>query len=64
VTYQQIAPGEETKDDATTERETKPNREQGKSIEEVKRGKEFPTYAYIVDISNEDDTTPLSQLYL
>jgi hypothetical protein len=60
VTYQQIAPSEETKDDATIEGETKPNREQGKSTEEVKRGKEIPTDVDVVDISNEDDTTPLS----
>ncbi len=41
VTYQQIAPSEETKDNATTKGETKPNKEQGKSTEEVKRGKEI-----------------------
>jgi hypothetical protein len=63
VTYQQIAPGEETKDDATIKGEIKPNREQGKSTEEVKRGKEIPANADIMDISNEDETTPLPQLY-
>jgi len=63
VTYQQIILGEETKDDVTTKGKTKPNKEQGKSTKEVKRGKEIPADADIMDIFNEDDITPLSQFY-
>jgi hypothetical protein len=34
--------------------------EQGKSTEEVKRGKEILVNVDIMDINNEDDTTPPS----
>ncbi len=41
VAYQWIAPGDATKDDASIEGETKPNREQGKSTKEVKGEKKY-----------------------
>ncbi len=55
---------DKTKDDATTERNTKSNKEQSKSPEEVRREKEIPIDANIMDIFDENETTPLSQLYL
>jgi len=64
VAYQQIAPSDKTEDDATTEGEIRPNKEQGKSIEEVRKGKKILANANIVDISNDDETTPLSQFHL
>jgi len=55
---------DKTKDDATTERNTKSNKEQSKSPEEVRREKEITIDANIMDIFDENETTPLSQLYL
>jgi hypothetical protein len=60
VTYQRISPNEEIEDDATIEREARQVEEEGKSIEVVEKGKQIPTNAYIVDIFDEDETTPLS----
>ncbi len=37
--------------------------EQGKLIEEIRRGKEIQVDVDIMDIFNEDETTPMSQLY-
>ncbi len=56
--------GDEIANDATIEGDTRSNRGQNKLIEEVKRGKDMPINVDIVDISNENETTPLSQLYL
>jgi len=37
--------------------------EQGKLIQEIRRGKEIHVDVDIMDISNENETTPMSQLY-
>ncbi len=62
VAYQQITLDENTKDDAAIKGEVKQVKEEGKSIEAIKKGKNIPTDANIVDIFDEDETTPLSQL--
>jgi hypothetical protein len=54
--------GDETKNDVTTKGEIRSNREQGKLTKEVRRRKEIHVDANIVDIIDENDTTPLSQL--
>ncbi len=63
VAYQRITPNEETKDDAIIEGEAKRVEEEGKSIEVIEKGKQILAYANIMDISNEDEITPLSHLY-
>jgi hypothetical protein len=63
VAYQWITPDEETKDDATIEGEAKWVEEEGKSTKVVEKGKQIPANENIVDISNEDEATPLSHLY-
>jgi hypothetical protein len=63
VAYQQIAPNEEIEDDIAIEGEAKQVKKEGKSDKVVQKGKKVPTNVDIVDISNEDETTPLSQLY-
>ncbi len=60
MAYQWIALGDETEDDATIKGKIKSNREQGKLIEEIKRGKKIHADVDIVDISDEDETTSLS----
>jgi hypothetical protein len=60
VAYSRITPSDKTKDDATREGETKLNRKQIKLTKEVRRGKEIHVDVYIMDISYEDETTPLS----
>lgn len=62
VACQQIKLGDETKNDVTTKGEIRSNREQGKLTKEVRRRKEIHVDANIVDIIDENDTTPLSQL--
>jgi hypothetical protein len=63
VAYQRITLDEKTKDDATIEGEARQVEEEGKSIEVVEKGKQILVNADIVDIFDEDETTPLSQLY-
>jgi len=63
VAYQRITPDEETKDDATIEGEAKQVKEEGKSIEAIKKGKKILIDANIMNIFDEDETIPLSQLY-
>ncbi len=63
VAYYQITPSDKIKNDATTKKKTISNREQDKSTKEVKRRKNIHVDTYIVDISNENETTMLSQLY-
>ncbi len=63
VAYQQKTPDEETEDDATIKGEARQVEKEGKLTKAVEKGKQIPTYANIVDISYEDETTPLSQLY-
>jgi hypothetical protein len=58
-----ITSSDETKNDAVTKGETRSNMEQGKLIEEIRRGKEIHVDVDIMDISNEDEITPMSQLY-
>jgi len=60
VAYQQITPNEKTKDDATIEGEVKQVEKEGKSIEAIEKGRQILVNAYIVDIFDEDETTPLS----
>jgi hypothetical protein len=55
-----ITLNDKIEDDATIEGETKPNKEQDKLIEKVKRGKEILVNVDIVDIFDEYETTPLS----
>ncbi len=66
VAYQRITLDEETKDDATIAGEVRQVEEDGKSIEAIEKGKQIPTNVAnvdIVDIFDEDEATPLSQLY-
>jgi hypothetical protein len=63
VAYQWIALDEETEDDVIIKGKAKQVEEEGKSNEVIKRGKHIPAYENIVDIYNEDETTPLSQHY-
>jgi len=60
VAYQRITPNENIKHDATIEGEVKQVKKEGKSIEVVQKGKQIFANAYIVDIFDEDETTPLS----
>jgi len=60
VAYQWITPNEKIKHDATIEGEIKQVKKEGKSIEVVEKGKHILANAYIVDIFDEDETTPLS----
>jgi hypothetical protein len=62
VAYQQIAPSDETENDVTTKGEIKQIKEQGKSTEEVEKRKEIPIDVDIMDIYDEDETTPLSKI--
>jgi hypothetical protein len=63
VAYQRRTLDEETKDDTTIEREVKQVKEEGKSIEAIEKGKQIPTNVNIVDIFDEDEAIPFSQLY-
>lgn len=54
---------EETKDDVGIEGEDRQVEEEGKLTKIIKKGKRIITNAYIVDISNENEITSLSQLY-
>jgi len=63
VAYQQKTLNEETENDVTIKGEARQVKEEGKSTKAVEKGKQILTYANIVDISYEDETTPLSQLY-
>jgi hypothetical protein len=60
VAYQWIAPNKETKDDATIEGVVRQVKKEAKLIEVVEKGKHIPTYVDIVDIFDENETTPLS----
>ncbi len=50
-------------DDVTIEGEARQVEEEGKSTKVIEKAKQIPTNVDIVDISNEDETTSLSQLY-
>jgi cell pole-organizing protein PopZ len=63
VACQRIARDEETEDDATIKGEARQVKEEGKSTKAVEKGKLIPIDANIVEISDEDETTPLSQFY-
>jgi hypothetical protein len=63
VAYQWITLDEETKDDTTIEGEVRQVKEEGKSIEAIEKGKQIPKNVNIMDIFNEDEAIPFSQLY-
>ncbi len=60
MAHQWITLDGETGDDATIEGEVKQVEKEGKSAKIVKKGKKVLANVNIVDISNEDETTPLS----
>jgi hypothetical protein len=63
VAYQWITLDEETKDDTTIEGEVRQVKEEGKLIEAIEKGKQIPKNVNIMDIFNEDEAIPFSQLY-
>jgi hypothetical protein len=64
VAYQRITLDEDIEDDATIEREVKQVEvEEGKSIAAIEKGIQIRTDVNIADIFDEDEATPLSQLY-
>ncbi len=60
VAYQWITPNKEIEDDATIEGATKQVEKEDKLIEADEKGKYIHVDAIIVDIFDEDETTPLS----
>ncbi len=63
MTYQWITLDEEIEDDTTIKGEVRQVEEEGKSIETIEKGKQIPTNVNIVDIFDEDEAIPFSQLY-
>ncbi len=63
MAYQWITLDEETKDDTTIEGEVRQVKEEGKLIEAIEKGKQIPKNVNIMDIFNEDEAIPFSQLY-
>jgi len=63
VAYQWITLDEVTKDDTTIEGKVRQVKEEGKSIEAIEKGKQIPKNVNIMDIFNEDEAIPFSQLY-
>jgi hypothetical protein len=60
VAYQWIGSNEETEDDVTIEGEARQVQEEGKLNEVVAKVKQILVDVNIMDISNEDETIPLS----
>jgi len=63
VAYQRITLDEEIEDDATIKGEVRQVKEEGKSIVAIEKGIYIPTDVNIADIFDEDEASPLSQLY-